>query len=47
MIYPIVQDNAETDLRAEVMDDLHSRYSVSDGIRMNACIGWLIAERSR
>jgi SAM-dependent methyltransferase len=47
MIYPIVQDDAETDLRAEVMDDLHARYSEADGIRMNASIGWLIAERSR
>jgi len=47
MIYPIVQDDAEADLRAEVMDDLHSRFSVADGIRMNATIGWLVAERSR
>ena len=47
MIFPNVQDDAEADLRAEVMEDLHSRYSVADGIRMNASIGWLVAERSR
>ena len=47
MIYPIVQDGAEADLRAVVMDDLHSRYSAAEGIRMNASIGWLIAQRSR
>jgi hypothetical protein len=46
MIHPIVQADAETDLRAEVMGDLHSRYSVAEGIRMKASIGWLIARRS-
>lgn len=46
MIYPIVQADAEADLRAEVMADLDSRYSVATGIRMNASIGWLIAQRS-
>jgi SAM-dependent methyltransferase len=46
MIYPIVQDNAEADLRAEVIDDLRSRHSAADGIRMNASIGWLVAARS-
>jgi SAM-dependent methyltransferase len=46
MIYPIVQDNAEADLRAEVMDDLRSRHSATDGIRMNASIGWLVAART-
>ena len=46
MIYPIVQDDAETDLRDEVMDDLRSRCTATHGIRMNASIGWLTAERS-
>ena len=46
MIYPIVQDGAETGLRAEVMDDLHARYSVDKGIRMNASVGWLTAHRT-
>jgi SAM-dependent methyltransferase len=47
MIHPIVRADTETDLRAEVMDDLRSRYSVAGGIRMNASLGWVIAQRSR
>ena len=44
---PIVQDDAEADLRAEVMEDLHLvGTQLGDGMRMNASIGWLVAERS-
>lgn len=45
MIYPLVQDDAEGALRTESIAYLESCFTTAAGIRMNASIGWVVAER--
>jgi len=45
MIYPLVQDDAETALRTESLAYLESCFTAEAGIRMNASIGWVLAQR--
>lgn len=47
MIYPLVRDNAEAALRSESLEYLESCFTGEAGIRMNASIGWVIAQRAR
>jgi SAM-dependent methyltransferase len=47
MIYPLVQDEAESALRIDCLKQLKARNSPVTGIRMSASFGWLIAERTQ
>jgi SAM-dependent methyltransferase len=46
MVYPLVQNNAEDDLRHDSMKRLEELNSSTSGIRMAASLGWLIARRA-
>jgi SAM-dependent methyltransferase len=45
-IYPLVEADAEAALRADCLEYLDSCWTGEAGIRMNASLGWVIAQRS-
>lgn len=46
MIYPLIEHDAEADLKTQTLHTLTELFDPSSGIRMSAQFGWLIARRT-